>query len=216
VRYRHELKYAIGNHDAHIISRRLSAVMRPDSHGGVYRVHNLYFDDMYGSAYHDKMRGCLRRSKWRVRYYNGDLGFIRLERKAREGQLTYKESAPLTPEQLCRLRRCDFGCITPPVSPLLASFLAARAVRRLRPAAEFSYVRQAYTYAPGDVRVTLDSGVGTGVPGLAPTGILELKYGSFLPRVISDILGGVGLRRTEMSKYCYVAGYERSMKPHAR
>ncbi len=53
---------------------------RPD---GTYTVHSLYFDDWRDTALREKIDGLPRREKFRIRYYNGDLSFIRLEKKSK-------------------------------------------------------------------------------------------------------------------------------------
>ena len=59
--------------------------MKPDAHasGGRYRITSLYFDDIYGTGYNDKLNGVLNRKKYRIRTYNFDKNFIRLEEKRR-------------------------------------------------------------------------------------------------------------------------------------
>ena len=225
MRYRHEHKYFLNSHTAAILRGRAAAVMRPDAHsGGVYTVNNLYFDDCYDSFYFSKLRGIARRDKYRIRFYNGDMSFIKLERKSKDGLLSYKESVCISPEQYEMLHRGDFEFTMTASEPLLEKIGILHRLRNLRPSAEYTYIREAYVYEPGNVRVTLDSRIGEDIPGLASgggappgtVGMAEVKFDNFLPSVISGLLGGLPLIRTEMSKYCYVFEYERRMKPHAR
>jgi len=208
MRYRHEQKYILSPRTAELLRRRVSAVMSPDVHsGGVYTVHNLYLDDRYDSFYHEKLRGCLVRDKYRARFYNGDLGFIRMERKHKHGEMSRKESAMLTEDRYRDLLagRVDFAPDDP--SPLLRDLARLHRLRGLRPAAVFSYRREAYTYAPGNVRLTFDSRIGTDeIAGAGDALVMELKFDRFLPDVIAELLQGVPLARTEMSKYGYVRG----------
>jgi hypothetical protein len=176
---------------------------------------NLYLDDSRYSCLDAKALGRSRRGKYRVRFYNGCLDYIRLEHKAKDGLLTWKESARLTAEQYDMVRRGDLGFLARETGPLADSLRALHQTRRLRPAAEFVYTREAYTFAPGDVRLTFDSGVGADIPGLPPAGVLEVKYSSFLPRVVSDMLAGAPLVWTEFSKYCYVAEHKRRLTVYA-
>lgn len=208
MQYRHERKYVLNPRTAELLRRRVEAVMQPDPHNeGVYTVHNLYLDDQYDSFYHEKLCGCMVRDKYRARFYNGDLGFIRMERKHKNGELAYKESARLTKEQYADLLagRVDFAPDDP--SPVLREIASLHRLRSLRPAAVYSYKREAYIYGPGNVRVTFDSGIGTDeVHGAGDSLILEVKYDRFLPSVIDGLLTGVPIARTEMSKYGYVRG----------
>ena len=225
MRYRHEHKFFLNSHTAAVLRGRASAVMRPDSHsGGIYTVNNIYLDDMYSSFYYAKLIGGFSRDKYRIRFYNGDLSFIRLERKVKDGSLSYKQSAKLTLEQYEMLRAGDFDFTLTSDNPLLEKLGTLHRLKNMRPAAEYSYIREAYVYPAGNVRVTFDSRIGENVPGLAPvmgeplgnSGMVEVKFDSFLPSVIADLLHGLPLLRTEMSKYAYVYEHERRMKFHAR
>jgi len=224
MKYRHELKYYLNSQTAAILRGRVRGVMRPDeNNGGKYVVHNLYFDDACYSYYYSKMRGGLQREKYRVRYYNGDLGFIRLERKVKNGNLSYKENAVLSEEQYGMMRVGDFRFALTSNEPLLERFANVHRLKNLRPAVEYTYLREAYMYEPGNVRITFDSEIGHDIPGVAAAaneapgkaGMLEVKYDNFLPSAIAGLLGGLPLGETEMSKYCYVLERKRRIQPHA-
>jgi hypothetical protein len=185
--------------------------MRPDSNGGVYVVNNLYLDDRYNSFYNEKFVGGLSRDKYRVRFYNGDLSFIRFENKHKDGTLSYKKSVKMTEEEYRSIENGDFDFVLRSDHPLWMKVAVLHRTRQLRPAAAYSYTREAYTYAPGNVRVTFDSNIRQDLPYPEPNrvappgegGMLEVKFDHFLPSVISDLLHGLPLARTEMSKYCY-------------
>ena len=223
--YRNEKKYFLNSHTAAILKGRAACVMQPDAHsGGLYTVNNLYLDDYCDTAYAEKYRGSAHREKFRVRYYNGDLSFIRLECKVKDGLLSYKESAKLTEEQYEMIRAGDFSFAPGSGSPLLEKLAVRHRLRGMRPTAEYSYIREAYVYGPGNVRITFDSDIGHDLPGLVndrcgPPGIggmLEVKYDSFLPEVMVMLLSGLPLVWTEMSKYCYVYEHERRVRPNVR
>ena len=57
---------------------------------GDYVVSNIYFDDIYNSAYNEKLDGVKKRDKYRIRSYNGDDSYIVLECKAKQGDRIYK------------------------------------------------------------------------------------------------------------------------------
>jgi hypothetical protein len=71
------------------------------------------------------------------------------------------------------------------------------------------YDREAFNYAPGDVRLSFDTNLRAAMPGsgysvAVDTGgliILELKYGSFLPAVAAGLLSGVQFTQLAISKY---------------
>ena len=80
--YRHEWKIALGPGDLFVLRQRLRAVMQPDAHAvdGRYRIRSLYFDTPEDRALREKLDGVSRREKFRIRYYNGDVSCIHLEK----------------------------------------------------------------------------------------------------------------------------------------
>lgn len=230
---RHEYKYLISTHTAAIVRSRISAFMTPDENGASYTVYNLYLDDVYDSYYLDKHRGNHVRDKYRLRYYNGNLDFIRLERKHKEGTLAYKDTMLISQEQYLKIKSGDLGFITELAvadgekPTLLQNLGIIHRIKQLRPTAFYAYQREAFVYAPGNVRFTFDS------PPFDPEGnsstgindfrvsvygnpvynlLLEIKYTGFMPEVIKRIMGGLPLAHTEMSKYSIVR--ERGILPY--
>ena len=227
MRYRYERKHLISTHTAAILRGRISAIMRPDSHsGGSYIVNNLYLDDRYDSFYNGKILGQTKRDKYRIRYYNNDLSFIRLERKHKNGLVSYKDTMPISREQYQMLKSGDMGFILDEKAPLWHTLGVIHRLRGLRPAACFAYKREAYTYEAGDVRITFDSPPfdfeGNGGIGLKLLGpslldydlLLEVKYTGGLPDIIKRLLDGLPLGHTDMSKYCMVR--ERGLLPYGK
>jgi hypothetical protein len=218
--YRHELKYIINDGMAQMLASRLKTLCRPDRHAdesGRYRVTSLYFDDFCNTAVTDNLIGQSRRKKFRIRIYNGSDTFIRLERKQKNGWGCLKESAMLTRIDCDRLCAGGaFGGVAPLDcgSAVLRDFALAERTRLLRPRVIVDYVREAYLYEPGSVRVTLDRGVRAAVgttdlfvpdavyaPAFAPADvILEIKYTGFLPGPIAA-LTQCAARRQSASKY---------------
>ena len=102
-RFRHERKHYITPADHAALCQRLAPVMERDPHAGpdgTYTVHSLYFDDWRDTALRDKIDGLPRREKFRIRYYNGDLSFIRLEKKSKvRGQAAPEGSSAPTDGQ---------------------------------------------------------------------------------------------------------------------
>ena len=197
---------------AAMLKHRVSAVMHPDKHsGGVYKVNNLYLDDQYDTCYNEKVLNSYVRDKYRVRFYNNDLSFIRFENKHKEGELSFKNSVIMTEDEYIKISGGDMDFILNLEHPLWQKVAAQHRLRRLRPAVTFSYIREAYVYLPGNVRVTFDSNLqlGTLVPqpyaGAPPGagGMLEVKFDRYLPAIIKEMLDGLPLIQTAMSKYCY-------------
>jgi hypothetical protein len=83
------------------------------------------------------------------------------------------------------------------------------------------YRREPFVYRPGNVRVTIDSDVRTGVGSLAfldpamplvpipgeQRGVLEVKWDAFLPDIIRDAVQLNGRRPAAFSKYAAARMY---------
>lgn len=215
--FRQEIKYQVNDVTAHLIRSRLSALCCSDKFAdsdGQYRVTSLYFDDFCNSAVADNLSGQLSRKKFRIRIYNGDDTFIRLERKVKHGAAGYKDSAVLTREQYALILSGDYEFMCCSDNPVFKDFYLVARTRLLRPSVVVDYIREAFVYEPGHIRITLDKAVSASatVDLFAPdavyapilnTGeaILEVKFTGFLPGHISRLISNNGGLRQSTSKY---------------
>lgn len=208
--YRFERKYYLTLHEADILKRRISCILRPDVHsGGVYHVTSVYFDDIFNTSFHQKQSGVLLRNKLRLRYYNHNLDFIRLEHKHKYGEMISKQSAPVSPEQFRSIRNGDYDLARDAKHPVLQLLYAKRQSVGLAPVVNVDYDREVFTHEPGNVRITFDAGLRAAppfselsMPALAPgLLVLEVKYDHFLPLVIAEMLSSSKLTQMAVSKY---------------
>ena len=214
---RYENKYFI-SHAAYVqLKTRIAAGLDTDSHalnsGGCYHIRSLYFDDAANSGLFDKVDGVEKREKFRIRLYNGDDSFIRLESKQKLGQMTRKLSAPLTREQTERILRGDTWWMWESEHELIRNFYLKLRTRLLRPAVIVDYDREPYVFE--DVRITFDMDLRGGVyshdlfntelftVSAMPSDrmILEVKYDEQLPYAVKKLLGTVPITRSAISKY---------------
>lgn len=137
--------------------------MHSDSHArnGVYFIRSLYFDDGSDSALREKLDGVSRREKFRIRFYNGDLSFIMLEKKCKLGGLCAKEQARLSLEEARAAAEGDLDILALSAQPLVRELRAKMQCRGLRAKTVVDYIREPFIYAPGNVRVTLDGNIRT-------------------------------------------------------
>ena len=221
--FRHEWKHEIGLSDALAIRQRLCAVAELDPHavGGKYKVRSLYFDNLADKALREKIDGVNCREKFRIRYYNDDLSFIRLEKKSKWNGLGNKQSAKLTPAEAQAIVDGCLEWMPDSGRPLIQEFYSKMRAQGLRPKTIVDYTREPFIYAPGNVRVTLDYDIRTGLgctDFLAPDCItipaghspivLEVKWDEFLPAVIRDLVQLPGCRSTAFSKYAICRIYD--------
>lgn len=221
--FRHEWKHEITVSDMIAIRQRLSAVARPDPHAvsGKYLIRSLYFDDMTDKALREKLDGVDRREKFRIRFYNGDTSLIHLEKKSKCNGLGNKQSAELTQAEAQAIVDGNLDWMPLSGRPLVQELYSKMRSRGLRPKTIVDYTREPFVYPPGNVRVTLDHNIRTGlgctdflnpdcitVPaGDAPI-ILEVKWDGFLPDIIRDAIQLSGRRSFAFSKYaqCRIYG----------
>ena len=221
--YRHEWKHEINASDMISIRHRLRAVAKPDPHAvnGKYLIRSLYFDDITDKSLREKLDGVNRREKFRIRYYNGDTSLIHLEKKSKRNGLGSKEKAVLTKAEAQAIVDGDLDWMLSSGRPLVQELYSKMKSKGLRPKTIVDYTREPFVYAPGNVRVTLDYNIRTGlsctdflnvdcitVPaGNAPI-ILEVKWDEFLPEVIRNAVQLTGRRVTAFSKYaqCRIYG----------
>ena len=154
--YRHERKHEITYGDMLCLRGRLNAVAHADAHGdhGKYHIRSLYFDNLYDKAFMEKINGVNCREKYRLRYYDGDTSVIHLEKKSKINGLSCKQSVQVTAEQVTQILRGDVAWLQESEEPLLLEFYTKLVNQELRPKTIVDYTREAFTYAPGNVRVT--------------------------------------------------------------
>ena len=201
MQFRHELKHEISYSDMLILRQRLSAVMKPDKHttDGKYAIRSLYFDTLDDKALREKLDGVNIREKYRIRLYNNDPSVINLERKFNHGGLGYKNTARLTPEQAQAIADGDVSWMAESTNEVILGCYTRIRNQGLKAKVIVDYIREAFVFAPGNVRVTLDYDIRTGlsctdflnpdcvtVPISGSPCILEVKWDNFLPDVIRD------------------------------
>ena len=214
---RHEYKIYLNKSDYYAIKPRLKAVMKPDAYvlsDGSYKIRSLYFDNYEDKALKEKADGISRREKFRIRCYNFNYDFIRVEKKIKLAGLGTKLSARITKDEVARLIQGDYEFLKHSGNAVLTELYAKMKHQLLRPKTVVDYTREPFVYTAGNVRVTLDYDIRTGLGSIdmlnpdlptVPTEeglvILEVKYDNYLPSVIRDIVNVGGREASAFSKY---------------
>lgn len=220
---RHEYKHQISYQDYLIIKSRLKVLAEPDKHAGAdgqYTVHSLYFDNLSDKALREKLDGTDKREKFRIRYYNDDTGYIRLEKKSKLHGLCEKQSSPLTKEETIKICSGDIDFLLQSGRPLLQELYAKMKHQLLKPRVIVDYEREPFVYAPGNVRITFDKNIRTSlyhdrffdgeycsVPTPEDHIILEVKYDAFLPEIMEKAVGVPNRQASAFSKYAHCRVY---------
>ena len=217
-KYRYELKFKISDAAAEVLKQKLSLILDKDKFAyykdGSYLIKSLYFDDRESSSYYEKMDGVLYRKKYRIRMYNDDDTFIRLEKKMKHNNFTAKEQILISKNIYSKILNGKIDEIDNPTG-LLEEFISDVKVKGLIPSVIVEYHRLAFTYPISEVRITFDSNVQSGLydynlfnedyprynvldPGCQ---ILEVKFNEVLPLHIANILNDIPSARQAISKF---------------
>ena len=143
-----------------------------------------------------------------------------MEKKSKLGGLGNKQSIGLSVPEVSALLQGDLSWMLDSGRPLVREFYSKICAQQLRPKTIVDYTREPYVYPAGNVRVTLDCDIRTGLrctdflhPGITiPAGdapiILEVKWDAFLPSVIRDVIQLEGRHTASFSKYaqCRIYG----------
>ena len=223
IHYRHEWKHVLNTGDLLVLRQRLRAVMESDPHAvnGQYYIRSLYFDNIDDKALREKNDGVNMREKFRIRLYNCNSSVIHLEKKSKRNGLGTKYSAELTAEEAQKIVDGDLDWMLRSDRPLVQELYCKMRYQGMRPKTIVDYTREPFIFRPGNVRVTLDYDIRTGLDctdflnpdavtipaGDAPI-LIEVKWDEFLPSIIRDAVSVPDRRVSSFSKYaqCRIYG----------
>lgn len=218
-KYRNEIKFIISKTMAEVLKQRLSLIMSVDTNSynsdNSYLIRSLYFDNENSEAYYEKMDGVEYRKKYRIRIYNFDDKFIRLECKYKHNNMTSKDQILIDKELCSKIINGKIDEIDLTKDNLLRQFALDYRLNRLEPSIIVDYNRVAFTYHVSDVRITFDSQIKSGMYNYnlfdknATTYrviddnqmVLEVKFNEILPESIALILQTVPTFRQAFSKF---------------
>ena len=223
MKFRNEWKHEITLSDMMTLRARLRTVAKPEEHGinGTYSIRSLYFDDLFDTALREKIDGVNIREKFRIRYYGDDLSFIRLEKKSKINGLCNKIQAQITADETQRILSGDTEWMRSDARVLVRELYLKMKDKGLRPKTIVDYTRDAFVFPAGNIRVTMDYNIRTGMQSVdflnpasitVPAGnspiILEVKWDEYLPDVIRDAVQLEGRHTAAFSKYaaCRIYG----------
>ena len=222
LKYRHEEKYMINRKDYLVLKKRLSNILSHDPNAdGDYKIRSLYFDDMGNTALYEKLAGVSDRKKYRIRIYNDSAQYIVLEKKIKKKQYTAKKRQPINREEYDDIISKNTKRLLKSSKPLLRELALQIVIRQLKPVVIVDYIREAYVSHPGNVRITFDKYLKTGLnktelldkelPMIEAVEnnqiILEIKYDGFLPGHIKALIQLNGRYKQSTSKYTLCRKY---------
>ncbi len=229
-RLRHELKYPLTFIEYRVLKKKLGTVLKLDPNAGSdcrYHIRSLYFDDFKNTALFEKQAGVARRKKYRIRIYNYSDQFIKLERKTKLDQYILKDCVRLTREDADQIIAGDIDFLANSEKNLLREFYLECRYNLLRPVVMVDYLREAYVHPVGNVRITFDTELHTGLRPLSffdhecsTAGIhedhdiiLEVKFDDVLPLHIRGLFPNTIRPRCSLGKFvaCRESAYTMPM-----
>ena len=214
---RQELKYLIPYHEYIALTRRLDKVLVKDRNctEGPYKISSLYYDDIFNSAYHQKVDGYSNRSKFRIRYYDDDLSYFKLEKKMKNESITNKDSVFINKEDVDNILSYKLDSLKERNEPLLNEFIRKLQQKHFCPKVLVEYDRLAYTHPVGNVRITFDQFVKGSYtnPTISEEKsvcydaiesnmiVMEIKFNEILPLFIKSIIQTSNVSQQSISKY---------------
>lgn len=215
-KYRQEIKRLLSSAQRLLLEQRIRAVMPRDIHSGddgSYSIRSIYFDTVTDRAYTEKEAGISEREKIRIRFYDHQDDLIKLERKEKRGNLIRKDSMAISKETADAMMHNDYSSLPDYCNPLSDHIYGIAHSDGLHPAVVVDYIRKAYVFPAGHVRVTFDAALEAAKPTipiwtpesgydvLGEDTILEIKFDQYLPNHISQLLNSVSARQIALSKY---------------
>jgi len=217
IKGRYELKYYISRFDYLSLKSKIRHVMEVDRNGngnGEYEIISLYFDDIYNSAYCEKISGTNNRTKYRIRIYNFSDIVIKLEKKKRHGDLIQKVSRIISKDDYKEIMKGRVSFLLEERPHEFIDFYEGIKNRTMKPKVLVRYSREAYYLRAANLRITFDGNLSTGNNNLdlfdrngaftypeSNLMILEIKYDGFFPSHIKSIVQNNSRLRSSASKY---------------
>lgn len=201
---RHEFKHSLNYGDYVVLRDRLKHIMSRDAYtdeNGNYRVRSLYFDTPGDKALREKIDGVDKREKFRIRRYLSGGDYLKLEKKSKVHGMCYKQSVQITAEEVTAIQYGNLRWMANDHRDLIRELYSNMRSEQLKPKTVVDYIREPFICAAGNVRITFDRDIRTGLfstdfmSGDLPTVkagneivLLEVKYDQFIPDYIVDVL----------------------------
>lgn len=216
--FRNEWKHSVNRSDYMTIRNRLSVIAKDNIHaglGGKYRVRSLRFEEPEEEKKKGLINAISKKESFRIRFYNENTEYIRLEKVIRINGKCGKLSARLTENECRKILSGQLDWMEDSEEPLIAEFYGRLAQNGCRPGSVVDCQREAFVYRSCNVRITMDSEIRSGIPaaellnirdtaGFVPEKeavILEVKYDCFLPEIIRSAIRVKEPSQSSFSRY---------------
>ena len=212
--FRHEFKYIISYEDMMNLRKKLNNVLEIDRNSEGYLIRSLYFDSVEDDDYYDKLGGEINRKKIRLRIYEPNTDFVKLEIKAKYDIHQLKKSLILNRKAAEELINENYGILLNYDNETAREAYMILRTGTYKPKIIIEYKRVAYLTAT-TTRITFDFDIkcSNDIHNFFNEKInynnltskkdivLEVKFDRFLEPHISNILADYSSNNQSVSKY---------------
>lgn len=211
--FRHEMKYVISYSEGLKLREKLDKVLDCDRDSRGYMVRSLYFDSVDDIDYYDKQGGEINRKKIRLRIYEADSDYVKLELKGKYDIHQLKESLIINKKDALEIIKGNYGVLLSYSEDVAYKIYSIMMGGCYKPKVIIEYDRIAYM-GKSSTRVTLDYNIKRSydfdnffttrvnyVPLVDKDMVLEVKFDRFLESYIGDIMSNYISRYQSVSKY---------------
>ncbi|HJJ04697.1 MAG TPA: polyphosphate polymerase domain-containing protein [Clostridiaceae bacterium] len=223
--YRKENKFLISIEEAKKCISKLEKIMLQDKNNqsSGYNIRSLYFDTINDDDYESKISGLQLRRKVRLRTYDPNSDFAKLEIKQKDGNYQLKRSLVLKKEDSCELINQNYKVLLKYKEPFAAECYGIMNIQCYRPKTIVEYKRKAFIAKENNIRITFDYDIKTNEVNYnlfdkklmlnsafnESNVVLEVKYDGFLLSYIKDAINSINRSQTQVSKYCLARKIEK-------
>ena len=212
--FRHEFKYNMTAKEEGIIKNKLSKVLKIDRDPNGYMVRSLYFDSIDDIDLNEKLIGALSRKKIRLRIYETNPQFVKLELKNKYDINQLKESIIISMSDAKELIKGNYSILLNYNDNIAAKIYTIMREYCYIPKVIIEYKRLAFI-TQNSTRITIDSDIRKSynindffnehinydIVSNKNTFVLEVKFNEFLESYIKDILSSYVGSNVSVSKY---------------
>ena len=212
--FRHEYKYVIPYGDSLKLRSKLDKLLVLDR-GSPYPVRSLYFDSVDDTDYYDKQGGVIHRKKIRLRIYDPDSDFCKLEMKEKYDYHQLKSSLILNRREAEKVINGDIDFLLDKNNEAANKIYLVMREGHYIPKVIIEYDRAAYINSGTTTRITFDFNIREShdfekfftndinyIDCTDPKDmVLEVKFDRFLEPYISNVLKDYQNRFQSVSKY---------------
>lgn len=216
---RHELKFYINYKDYQYSKYVLDQLMNRDTYQKKdegYFIRSMYFDDIYDTSVEEKLAGVEKRDKYRLRIYEFNQNWAKLERKRKVNNYVEKDTIILTREDAYNTIGGRYQKLLDTGDPNAETIYFDLKRSYKKPVVIIDYLRDAYMLDYNNIRITFDKNIrynDTDLdiynPDLTTIPIqkehiiiMEIKFNNFLPDWFVKQLTLDSATYSAISKYC--------------